>query len=331
MLLSIVISVYRVDEYIEKCILSILDAELFDYEILLVLRDVDNSESEEICKKYANTCKNIKIIRQKGIGLSDARNCGLQEANGDYIIFVDGDDFVLSQELFEFEKQLQNLDKMKPDMIVSDFHMVDENGEIVYTQNQIEQTGTDIVHDDNYTLTYLKSNGSIWNVWRYTYARKFLEKNRRKFLENYLCEDVDFTVRSFWLTDKIYYYHNPFYCYCYNREESLFNHRNVNYVINLLEISEQLLWEMGKIEDSRNKAIKQKLLREIILGIVSVVEMDEESKKGAIAEYEKKLYILRVREFKIRIVYIVIKLIGLKAFSNLLYLIKIIRRKVLYD
>lgn len=92
-LISVIIPVYNVELYLEKCVDSILNQTYKKLEIILV-DDGSTDSSSKICDEYKKKDKRIKVIHKKNGGLSDARNCGLDIAKGNYITFVDSDDFV---------------------------------------------------------------------------------------------------------------------------------------------------------------------------------------------------------------------------------------------
>ena len=95
-LISVIVPVYNIEEYIEKCILSIIKQTYRDLEIILV-DDGSSDSSGKICDKYAEKDNRIIVIHKDNGGLSDARNCALDIAKGEYIGFVDGDDWIHSQ------------------------------------------------------------------------------------------------------------------------------------------------------------------------------------------------------------------------------------------
>lgn len=92
MSVSIIIPVYNAEQYIDECLKSILTQTYTDYEIILV-DDGSKDKSPDICDDYAKKYENIRSLHELNSGPSTARNWGLQEAKGDYIIFVDSDDF----------------------------------------------------------------------------------------------------------------------------------------------------------------------------------------------------------------------------------------------
>ena len=104
---SIIIPVYNVEKYIKKCLDSVVNQTVKDYEVILI-NDGSTDNSMEIAKKYS-----FKIINQKNQGQSAARNHGIKEAKGDYIVFLDSDDTIEKDYLEKIEESLKD----KPDVI----------------------------------------------------------------------------------------------------------------------------------------------------------------------------------------------------------------------
>lgn len=92
-LISVIVPVYNVEKYIKKCIDSIL-AQVYNYFELILIDDGSKDNSGKICDEYKNKDTRIKVLHQKNAGLSAARNRGLDEAVGDYICFIDSDDYI---------------------------------------------------------------------------------------------------------------------------------------------------------------------------------------------------------------------------------------------
>lgn len=93
MLLSIIVPVYNVETYLSQCITSILNQNMDDYEIILI-NDGSTDGSGKICDKFANRYENIHAIHQENRGLAGARNSGIRLAAGNYLMFIDSDDFI---------------------------------------------------------------------------------------------------------------------------------------------------------------------------------------------------------------------------------------------
>ena len=112
-LISVIVPVYNVESYIAECIESIQNQTYMNLEIILV-NDGSTDASGDICDQYAAYDERIKVIHQENGGLSAARNTGIEAANGDYISFVDSDDYI---RLTLFEDMLQLLKEYDLDII----------------------------------------------------------------------------------------------------------------------------------------------------------------------------------------------------------------------
>ena len=93
MYFSIIVPVYNVEKYLRECIDSILCQTFTDFELILV-DDGSKDESGKICDEYAEKDNRIKVIHKENGGQSTARNCGVKESSGKYIVFLDSDDFI---------------------------------------------------------------------------------------------------------------------------------------------------------------------------------------------------------------------------------------------
>ena len=92
-LISIIVPVYKVEKYLEKCVKSILKQTYTNLEIILV-DDGSPDKCGQLCDELAKTDDRIKVFHKENGGLSDARNFGVERANGEYIGFVDSDDYI---------------------------------------------------------------------------------------------------------------------------------------------------------------------------------------------------------------------------------------------
>lgn len=107
--ISVVVPVFNSEKYLEKCIDSIINQTYKNIEIILI-NDGSSDKSEEICNSYLKTYKNIKLINQSNSGVSVARNNGLKSSTGDYVLFVDSDDWLEKDMLEIMVKEIDNFD-----------------------------------------------------------------------------------------------------------------------------------------------------------------------------------------------------------------------------
>ena len=103
-MISIVVPVYNVEKYLHKCVDSILNQTFQDFELILV-NDGSTDGSATICETYAATNEKVRVIHKKNGGLSDARNVGIANAIGEYVTYIDSDDYI-SKEYLEVLQQL---------------------------------------------------------------------------------------------------------------------------------------------------------------------------------------------------------------------------------
>ena len=171
---SIVIPVYNVEKYLKKCLDSVFSQTYKDYEVIIV-NDGTKDNSMDIVKNY-----NVKVITQKNQGLSTARNNGVKKATGDYLIFLDSDDYWEKDLLKELAKSLQN----KPDLIRFQSQETDE-----------EENKVPYPEQPFFNLTGIEAFAKIVkyhfveNACLYAIRREFYLENKFKFRENTLHED----------------------------------------------------------------------------------------------------------------------------------------------
>lgn len=119
--ISIVIPVYNVGQYLCQCLDSIITQTIQDYEVILV-DDGSTDESPSICDKYAEKNKRFTVIHQKNEGSAKARNTGLDKATGEYIAFIDSDDWINEDHLQNLQKRAE---ETEADIVISSYYFFD--------------------------------------------------------------------------------------------------------------------------------------------------------------------------------------------------------------
>ena len=131
--ISIIVPVYNVEKYLEKCIKSILNQTFTDFELILV-NDGSTDKSGVICDNYKNIDDRIIVIHKKNEGLSSARNSGLDIAKGRYIGFVDSDDYINND---MYHKLYEALIKNNSDISICKFVKVYDDSEMKFSNNDL--------------------------------------------------------------------------------------------------------------------------------------------------------------------------------------------------
>ena len=116
--ISVIVPVYKVEKYIHKCVDSILNQAFSDIEVILV-DDGTPDRCGEICDAYGEQDSRVKVIHKENGGLSDARNAGMPHASGEYIIFIDSDDYI---DVNMYEELLAAISSYVVDLVYSNFH-----------------------------------------------------------------------------------------------------------------------------------------------------------------------------------------------------------------
>lgn len=133
-LISVVIPVYKVENYLERCVDSILNQTYKNLEIILV-DDGSPDSCPVICDSYKNKNNNIIVIHKTNGGLSDARNAGIDVASGSYLAFVDSDDYVESDYI---ECMYESIKKYNADIAICSYQSVYENGRILKQKENVD-------------------------------------------------------------------------------------------------------------------------------------------------------------------------------------------------
>ncbi|MDT2767632.1 glycosyltransferase [Globicatella sulfidifaciens] len=204
---SIIVPIYKVEKYINKCVDSLINQTYKNIEIILV-DDESPDNCPQICDTYAKDNKNVRVFHKPNGGLSDARNFGLSKAIGEYIIFVDSDDFIEIDSCEKFNKLIG--DARDVDIIASNSIRFGDTT----PSNEMYTIIGDIITGKMFLKTQYKNRTMFVTAWRNVYKREFLIKNDLFFKIGILHEDEQWTPRVFLkaesviTTDFVFYHHN---------------------------------------------------------------------------------------------------------------------------
>lgn len=185
-MLSIIVPVYNVKEYLDECILSIINQTFTDLEIILI-DDGSTDGSSDICDSYAEKDKRIRVIHQPNKGLSGARNTGLQQIHGEWIAFVDSDDFL---DHHMYETMILESEKSMADLVVCGVQtFYTEAGNKVIKGRLPAADISSVCDEKEYWIIYDQKGSMTCDVvWNKIYRRSLLEGI--EFPEGKYCEDV---------------------------------------------------------------------------------------------------------------------------------------------
>lgn len=254
MKVSVIIPVYNVEDYIEKCLNSLLQQTLNDIELIIV-NDGTKDLSIEKIQYLVDSNKNIKLINQKNSGLSAARNTGLEYAEGEYVAFIDSDDYVEStflEELYiaaiedNLDISMSGYKKLK----VNKYEEKERNYKLYNTV----MTGVEFLEKE------LKYKDYCMEVWDDLYRLDFLKENNLKFEENLLHEDELFTPLALLKADRVKLIKSNKYIYRQREDSIMSNKPNINHINSCYFIINKFLDIYTNTTSKTNRYIMMKLL-----------------------------------------------------------------------
>lgn len=217
---SIIVPVFKVEKYINRCVESLVNQTFRDIEIILV-DDGSPDNCPAICDEWAKKDSRIKVVHKLNGGLSSARNAGLPVATGKYVGFVDSDDDV---ELDMYEKMVSVAEREQVDFVMADYFRILENGEKYLKTLDIEggRYNKEKIRNEifpNLIMRECIDYGPLLSVWHCIYNADFLQKNNLKFDEevrwsedNIFSAILGYKANSFYYMkgEGLYHYHqNP--------------------------------------------------------------------------------------------------------------------------
>lgn len=202
-LISIIVPVYNAENYLNKCIESLINQTYNSLEIILI-NDGSTDNSRHICEKFAKKDKRIKLINQKNSGVSVARNKGIDIAKGKYICFVDSDDYV-SQEFVE--KMFNHIKINRADLAICNINKVNNKGIKYQDYTSFDKN---IITKEEYYESINSFGGFLWNK----IFKKSIIGNLRLEEDIYYCEDELFVINYVEKCNKISCINEPLYFYC---------------------------------------------------------------------------------------------------------------------
>ena len=221
--ISIILSVYNVEKYLNECLDSILNQTFKDFE-LICINDSSTDNSLNILNEYAEKDSRVKIITQPNGGLSSTRNSGMQNASGDYLLFLDSDDYfetTFAQKLYN--KAVEN----DADIVVTSYKICDDlTGSVIDKKSQINKNS--LPDKEAFCIDDIKSGKFTFlpmAPWAKMYKKDFIFDNKLLFQDIKSCTDVFFTYATTALATKICIVDENLIFYRINRQGSISSKR----------------------------------------------------------------------------------------------------------
>lgn len=212
---SVIVPVYNVEKYLHRCIDSILSQTFTDFELLLI-DDGSKDASGIICDKYAQKDSRVQVFHKKNGGVSSARNTGLDNAQGDYIVFCDSDDWI---EPTMYEELYNKAVVDNADIVYCNIKMIFSNYDNIYNAAEFSLERKVLI--GNYIT-------SIWTCLVNMIVKRELYENNNLKSPVHLCycEDFWLSIRLFYFAKTISYINKAFYNYNRTNESSAMHNQN---------------------------------------------------------------------------------------------------------
>lgn len=252
---SVIIPVYNVEKYIQRCLDSVLSQSFLDFEVIIV-DDESPDNSIAIINNNFND-KRIKILSKKNGGLSDARNFGLEHAKGKYVWFIDSDDYIT--EIDALQKIYKSiLANEKPEIVVFNTKVIFEN----ITREDIVIYNTSLDPETFSGFDYIKIYDVFpFNAWTQCYYKDFLTNNNFKFTKNLYYEDIYLNLDVYKKAKKVVGINEVLYTY-FRRENSITSMAiNENHLLSQMKVFKKV-YDFYIQKDTPKKYFRERLLIE---------------------------------------------------------------------
>ena len=257
---SVIIPVYNVEKYIDRCLKSIISQNYDDLEII-VIDNGSTDSSGSICDTYASEYSNISVYHIENHGVGSARNFGLSKARGEFIYFVDSDDYLVSNLFADFaDKLVSDLDLA----VFSYYNSFEEDlTEKQRTEKSLPFKGSYDKDDFIKIFTDLFLSDMLYTVWNKFYRREFLIKTNISFEKYELGEDVRFNLNVYRNVNKVYLSQDSYYVYVIGRKGSAmsgYNPKRLQYQLQELKLVDSLLKDWHIDSSNLDNTVKARIL-----------------------------------------------------------------------
>lgn len=273
--LSIIVPVYNCENYIERCIESIINNDLPNTEVLII-NDGSTDKTLEKCKNFVELYSNIRLINQKNKGVSYSRNLGIKKSKGKYVMFVDADDYLTN----DFSKIINLLNNNDCDVLKFSYNLISYNNikSVAFSSKNFD------VRDENFWLDFLTDSqkNMVWGQ----IVKKECFKNIKFEEKLFYCEDFLFNFELYSQCSNISYTNQIGYNYIINDSSitnNFSNSKTFDKINNIIYVFNKLILK------TKNKNIEnlleKKFFHEVIPQIMTLCFEKKTVKKQILSQY----------------------------------------------
>lgn len=284
MMFSIILPVYNVENYLQECVDSILKQTFADYEIILV-DDGSTDGSSKLCDELVKNHDCIRVIHKKNGGLSDARNCGTRVARGEYVVYIDSDDFLIKDDFLE---KLVEKAKKKSDLI---FYKYQKYLSTTQKFEDCRYTYSSAMNEKSYSdkiSALVKADAFYGMAWIKAIRKEIIDSNGIEFEVGLLGEDMEWNYHIIFNSTSIDFIDEPFIAYR-QREGSITSNFKLKNLTDFIYVLEK--WSKIITNDATDKNLKVALYGSLAKYYSNLLVV-----YSRIVDPEKKEYKTRIKQ-----------------------------------
>lgn len=217
--ISIIVPIYKVENYLDRCVRSLASQTYENIEIILV-DDGSPDRCPQRCDDWAEKDSRIIVIHKENGGLSDARNAGINKAKGDYLLFVDSDDYI---EPDSCDKFIRIADKTQADIVVGNALQETPQGLVHLDRTNLEEGR--LYSSTDYIKLAIKAQEWYAPAWFSLYKRTMYKEKHLEYKKGLLHEDMEMLPRVFFAAETVSFLNKEFYHYVI-RDDSIMGSAN---------------------------------------------------------------------------------------------------------
>lgn len=248
---SIVVPVYNVEKYIRKCLESLLRQSYDNFEVIIV-DDGSTDDSYKIIDEYVKKDSRFKSFKKKNGGLSDARNFGVNYVTGDYLLFVDSDDYIAADLLLNLKNVL---DEKKVDLVAFNSIVCDDNSNVISKRDVPEY----VCRNVNLVIKELVTRPFVETAWIYCYNMDFWKEHNFKYKNGMYHEDFGLTPLIIYEAKTISSI-NYFGYYYVQRDGSITKSSEYNKILKKVDDFYNQYLDLIEVLNKKEKCIKKDVL-----------------------------------------------------------------------
>ena len=298
LLISVVVPVYNAEKFISRSIESVL-SQSYDCLELLLVNDGSTDSSKKICEGYALSDKRVKVISQENKGPSAARNAGINRSSGEFIFFLDADDFISGNTL---ELLVNEYNECHADLVMANFQKLSIKGDVLkqsvsfHPNNELFEGVVETLSNENivyYVRNFLKhpSNHLISYCWARLYKSSIIKENGILANENMrLFEDYVFNLEYLRYTKEIVFVNENLYTYSMHENHvsasmAILNAESLLHDMNVFRNKTRIFLRDAKLRNvNAEKEIGHTLIHYVIIFLVRSCRQITESNKKNISD-----------------------------------------------